>query len=50
MMSFIQSFLVYIIVALSIGYILKKFFLPKKLFTSKKNTKKSCGNDNCGCH
>ncbi len=49
-MAVIQSLLVYVIVALAVGYILKKFFLPKTLFASKKSSNKSCGSDSCGCH
>jgi len=48
-MAVIQSILVYITLALAIGYVVKKFFLPKRLLVSKKNSK-ACGQDDCGCH
>lgn len=48
-MSGVQNILVYIIVAVAIGYLAKKYLLPKTLFSSKKANGKSCGNDDCGC-
>jgi len=48
-METIQTILVFITTAIAFGYLAKKFFLPKSLFTTKKN-KKSCGTDDCGCH
>lgn len=44
-----QTVLVYIVLFVSVGYLVKKFFLPKRFFASKKNTTKSCGQDGCGC-
>lgn len=50
MMNIIQHILVYITLALAVGYITKKFFLPKSLFAGKKkNNNKNCGDGNCGC-
>jgi hypothetical protein len=49
-MDILQHTLVYITLLLAIGYIVKKFFLPKSLFVNKKGNKKSCGQDDCGCH
>ncbi|CAM4169051.1 hypothetical protein ZORO111903_04915 [Zobellia roscoffensis] len=46
----IQPILVYIILAVAVGYLVKKFFLPKALFASKKRNGKACGQDGCGCH
>ncbi|CAM3401906.1 hypothetical protein [Zobellia roscoffensis] len=46
----IQPILVYIILAVAVGYLVKKFFLPKALFASKKGNNKACGQDGCGCH
>ncbi len=45
----IQSILVYIILAISVGYLAQKFLVPKTLFSSKKNNPKACGQDDCGC-
>ena len=42
----IQNILVFLTVALAIGYIIKKYFWSPK----NKNTKACGGNDNCGCH
>jgi hypothetical protein len=45
-----QQVLAYIILLLAVGYLAKKFLLPKSLFTSSKKSTKACGNDtNCGC-
>lgn len=49
-MEILQTTLVYITVAIAMGYIVKKFFLPKTLFASKKSSSKACGQDDCGCH
>jgi len=49
-MDVLQNILVYITLAAAIGYIVKKFFLPKSLFANKKGTTKGCGQDDCGCH
>lgn len=49
-MDILQHTLVYITLILSIGYIVKKFFLPKSLFASKKSHTKACGQHDCGCH
>jgi len=49
-MILLQSLLVYLTLALAVGYLLKKFFLPKRLFASKKGNSKNCGEGDCGCH
>jgi len=49
-MVLFQEILVYIILFVAIAYIAKKFFLPKALFTSKKDASKICGEKDCGCH
>lgn len=49
-MDILQLVLVYITLAVAVAYIVKKFFLPKALFASKKSNSKGCGQDDCGCH
>ncbi|WP_194532935.1 hypothetical protein [Zobellia nedashkovskayae] len=49
-MSILQPILVYIVLAISVGYLVKKFFLPKTMFAHKKENTKACGQDGCGCH
>jgi len=49
-MENLQLVLVYITLALAIGYLVKKFFLPITLFATKKSAAKACGQDDCGCH
>ena len=49
-MAVLQSILAYLILALAIGFLLKKYVLPKSLFASGKKTTHKCGNDDCGCH
>lgn len=49
-MEILQLILVYITLAIAIGYLVKKFFLPKTLFATKKAPTKACGQDDCGCH
>jgi len=49
-MVLFQEILVYIILLIAIGFIVKKFFLPRSLFFSKKEYKKVCGEEDCGCH
>ncbi len=46
----VQSILTYIILAFAVFYLLKKFLLPKKLFSSGKSASKGCDQDDCGCH
>ncbi|MCL6274498.1 hypothetical protein M3P19_10775 [Muricauda sp. 2012CJ35-5] len=48
-MDSIQHLLVYITVAIAVGYLVWKFLLPKSLVSSKKGNSKSCGQDGCGC-
>lgn len=45
-----QSILVYIVLALAVGYLINKFLLPKSLFASSSEKSKACGQDDCGCH
>ncbi|WP_394974051.1 hypothetical protein [uncultured Croceitalea sp.] len=45
-----QEILVYIILFIAVGYLAKKYLLPKSLFASSKKSSKACGNGtNCGC-
>ena len=46
----LQLIFVYIVVALAIGYLAKKFILPKRLYTTKKAPASGCGQKDCGCH
>lgn len=46
----LQHILVNITLAIAIGYIAKKFFIPKKLLSSKKGNTKACGQQDCGCN
>jgi len=48
-MELLQQILVYITLALALGFLVKKFFLPK-LNASKKNNSQACGEEDCGCH
>lgn len=49
-MSSLQSILVYIFLAVALGYLVKKFVLPKSLFAPKGKKTKGCGDSDCGCH
>ncbi|MFS4466477.1 hypothetical protein [Maribacter sp. 2210JD10-5] len=49
-MDILQHILVYITLAIAVGYILWKFILPKSLLSSKKRNSKACGQEDCGCH
>ncbi len=49
-MDVLQNVLMYATLAIAAGYVIKKYFLPKRLFTSKKQSSKSCGSSDCGCH
>ncbi len=49
-MEVLQQILVYLVLAVAVGYLVKKFLLPKSLFASRKSTGKGCGSDGCGCH
>lgn len=46
----IQTILVYATLALALGYLAKKFLIPKKIWSGKKSSINSCGKDDCGCH
>ncbi|SMC36729.1 hypothetical protein SAMN05660703_0601 [Cellulophaga tyrosinoxydans] len=47
-MDTLQNILLFITLGIAVGYIVKKFFLPKKFSVTKKQ--KSCGSSDCGCH
>ncbi len=49
-MDFFQHILVYITLALAVGYLIYKFLLPKSVFASKKRKDHACGQNDCGCH
>ena len=49
-MILLQNILVYVVLAIAVGYLVKKFLLPKSLFVSDKDAVKGCGSDDCGCH
>lgn len=46
----LQSILVYLTLAVALGYLINRFVLPKKLRIGKKNSSADCGKDDCGCH
>ncbi len=48
-MELIQTILVYLTLVIALGYLLKKFILPKRLFSTKKGNTTGC-DDNCACH
>lgn len=45
----IQQIIVYIIVAVAVGYLVKKFFLPKRV-KAVAGKESACGKSDCGCH
>lgn len=49
-MEILQPILVYLTVAIAVGYLVFKFLIPKALFSNGKNNSKSCGQKDCGCH
>ncbi|MDT7828677.1 hypothetical protein RQM65_08380 [Pricia sp. S334] len=49
-MDILQHILVYVVLALAVGYLVKKFLLPRSLFASAKKGSNACGEDDCGCH
>lgn len=49
-MELLQSILVYITLTIAVGYLVKKYILPKSLFSTKKGNNKACGDGDCGCH
>ncbi|MEA1786404.1 hypothetical protein U1E44_09900 [Arenibacter sp. GZD96] len=49
-MSSLQPILVYVLLSIAVGYLAKKFVLPKSLFSSKKGKSSGCGDGECGCH
>ncbi|WP_188112002.1 hypothetical protein [Aquimarina sp. RZ0] len=47
----IQNILVFLVAAMAMGFLIKKFFLkPKVVKTNKKGVSKPCGAAKCGCH
>lgn len=49
-MATLQNILMFITLGIAVGYVVKKYFLPKSLFANKKQNSKSCGSNDCGCH
>tara|TARA_R110000868_G_scaffold82956_5_gene234004 strand:+ start:1023 stop:1172 length:150 start_codon:yes stop_codon:yes gene_type:complete len=49
-MALLQNILMYLTLAIAVGYVTKKYLLPKKFFSSKKQNQKGCGSTDCGCH
>lgn len=49
-MDIVQHILMYLTLALAIGYLVWKFILPKSLISNKKKASKACGEDECGCN
>ncbi|MBT8311425.1 MAG: hypothetical protein HKP23_01130 [Flavobacteriaceae bacterium] len=49
-MAVFQSIMVYLALGIALLYLLKRFVLPRKWFTSKKAVSQGCGEDNCQCH
>lgn len=45
----IQDILMYIVLLIAVGYLVKKFLLPRSLFSTGKEAS-ACGKDDCGCH
>ncbi|WP_205728956.1 hypothetical protein [Flagellimonas onchidii] len=48
-MDTFQQILIYITLAMAVGYLVWKFILPKSLVRGKKQASKACGQDRCGC-
>ncbi|UNZ00052.1 FeoB-associated Cys-rich membrane protein [Zhouia spongiae] len=42
----LQTILVYITLAVAVGYLVRKFFWPKR----RQSAAKECGKNDCGCH
>ncbi|NQZ42999.1 MAG: hypothetical protein HRT65_01730 [Flavobacteriaceae bacterium] len=49
-METLQYILAYSTLAIALGYLIKKYLLPKTLLATKKKDTKSCCSDDCGCH
>ncbi len=49
-MSLVQPILAYLTLAMAIGYLVFKFFVPKAILSKNKKNQKVCGQDECGCH
>ena len=48
-MEFAQEILVYLTLLVALGYLVRKFLIPKKYLAGKKSNQ-GCGEDECGCH
>ncbi|MFS4446460.1 hypothetical protein [Maribacter sp. 2307UL18-2] len=48
-MEILQQLLVYATLAIAVGYLVRKFLLPKTVLSGKKVKTKACGQDDCGC-
>lgn len=48
-MALVQNILAYLILAMALGYLINRYFLPNKLVLGKKKKKGSCGSSDCGC-
>lgn len=46
MNTILQNILVFIVTAIALGFLVRKFFWKSQ----KKNITKTCGNNGCGCH
>lgn len=48
-MSLVQPILAYLTLAMAIGYLVFKFFVPKSILNKNKKNQKVCGEHDCGC-
>ncbi|WP_200831878.1 hypothetical protein [Aquimarina sp. AU474] len=47
----IQNILVILVVAVALGFLIKKFvWKPSSITIGKKKSSNSCGDNGCGCH
>ena len=46
----LQNILVYITLALALGYLLRRYVWPPASRSGKGSKGKDCGNPDCGCH
>ncbi|SEM08317.1 hypothetical protein SAMN04487910_4096 [Aquimarina amphilecti] len=47
---FIQNILVFIVFAIAIAFLIKKFVWKPKVVATNKKIPGNCGNNGCGCH
>ena len=47
-MELAQEILVYLTLLVALGYLVRKFLIPKKYLAGKKSDH-ACGEDDCGC-